>query len=164
MTAPAYKTRPTVSPDATVHTPTQAHAAGFLARLGPAMHAVLRVGTGLLFMQHGAQKLFCALGGFGGTPGATAPLMSQFGLAGILEFFGGLLIVIGLFTRPVAFLLAGQMAVAYFLFHFGQNFFPLLNGGEPALLFMLVFLFLMSNGAGPASADHAIARRRTNTR
>ena len=160
MTTPTYTTTTTT----TRGTTTATHGtAGLFSALGPAMHAVLRIGTGLLFMQHGAQKLFGMLGGFGGTPGNTAPLMSMMGLAGVLEFFGGLLIVIGLFTRPVAFVLAGQMAAAYFMAHFAQNFFPLLNGGEPALLFMLVFLFLMANGAGPASADHAIAARRRTT-
>ena len=164
MTTPAYTT---TTRDTTTTTTTGAatRTTGLFGALGPAMHAVLRIGTGMLFMQHGAQKLFGVLGGFGGTPGATAPLASMMGLAGVLEFFGGLLIVIGLFTRPVAFVLAGQMAAAYFMAHFAQNFFPLLNGGEPALLFMLVFLFLMANGAGPASADDAIAsRRRTTTR
>ena len=160
MTSPTFTTRTTTIP---VTTTAPARATGVLAALGPATHAVLRIVTGLLFMQHGAQKLFGALGGFGGTPGATAPLMSMMGFAGVLEFFGGLLIAIGLFTRPVAFLLAGQMAAAYLMAHIAQSFWPVLNGGEPAVLFMLVFLFLVGNGAGPASADHAISRRRTNT-
>src|ERR687889_151051 len=116
---------------------------GALAALGPATHALLRIGAGLLFMQHGAQKLFGLLGGFMGTPGATAPLMSQMGLAGVLEFFGGLLIVLGLFTRPVAVLLAGEMVVAFFQAHFPQGGFPVQNGGELPLLFALVFLYLL---------------------
>lgn len=131
------------------------------AGLGAALHALLRIGAGLLFMQHGAQKLFGLLGGFGGTPGATAPLMSQMGLAGILEFFGGLLIALGLLTRPVAVLLVIEMIAAYFIAHFPQGGLPIQNGGELALLYALVFAFLAGNGAGPASVDRMIARRRT---
>src|SRR5215207_9059193 len=126
-------------------------AAGTLASLGPIAHAVLRIGAGLLFMEHGLQKLFGMFGGFGGTPGATAPLASQMGLAGILETGGGLLLVLGLFTRPVAFLLAGEMLVAYFQAHFPRGGWPLENGGELPLLYVVVFLFLAANGAGPAS-------------
>jgi putative oxidoreductase len=124
-----------------------------LAQLGPLTHALLRIGVGLLFMQHGMQKLFGMFGGFG-APGNTAPLLSQMGLAGVLETFGGLLLVIGLFTRPVAFLLAGEMLVAFVQAHLPRGGVPLENGGELPLLFMLVFLFLLGNGAGPASLDH----------
>ena len=128
-----------------------------LARLGPATHALLRIGAALLFMQHGLQKLFGMFGGFGGTPGDTAPLWSQMGLAGVLETFGGLLLLLGLFTRPVAFLLAGEMLVAFIQAHLPRGRVPLENGGEVPLLYMLVYLFLLGNGAGPASLD---ARRR----
>ncbi len=129
--------------------------------LGPALRAVLRIGAGLLFMQHGAQKLFGWLGGFGGTPGNTAELMSQMGLAGVLEFFGGLLIVLGLLTRPVALVLALEMIAAYFIAHVPQGGFPIQNGGELALLYALVFAYFAAVGAGPASLDRMIARRRT---
>jgi putative oxidoreductase len=125
-----------------------------LARLGPATHALLRIGAALLFMQHGLQKLFGMFGGFGGTPGDTAPLWSQMGLAGVLETFGGLLLLLGLFTRPVAFLLAGEMLVAFIQAHLPRGGVPLENGGEVPLLYMLVYLFLLGNGAGPASLDH----------
>ena len=125
-----------------------------LAQLGPATHALLRIGAALLFMQHGLQKLFGMFGGFGGTPGNTAPLWSQMGLAGVLETFGGLLLLLGLFTRPVAFLLAGEMLVAFFQAHLPRGGVPLENGGEVPLLYMLVFLFLLGNGAGPASLDN----------
>jgi putative oxidoreductase len=125
---------------------------GALASLGPVAHAVLRVGAGLLFMQHGAQKLFGLFGGMGPN-GGTVELMSQMGLAGVLEFFGGLLVVLGLFTRPVAVLLAGEMLVAYFQAHFPRGGFPIQNQGEVPLLFMLVWLFFAGNGAGPASLD-----------
>jgi len=126
-----------------------------------ATHAVLRIGAGLLFMQHGAQKLFGWLGGFGGTPGATAELMSQMGLAGVLEFFGGLLIVVGLFTRPVAVVLALEMVAAYLIAHMPQGGFPIQNGGELALLNLLIFLHLAAAGAGPASVDRWLTRRRS---
>jgi putative oxidoreductase len=128
--------------------------AGALAALGPITWAVLRIGAGLLFMQHGLQKLFGWFGGFMGTPGTTAPLASQMGVAGILETFGGLLIVLGLFTRPVAFLLAGEMFVAYLQAHLPQGPWPILNRGEVPLLFFIIYLFLLGNGAGPASLDN----------
>jgi putative oxidoreductase len=125
---------------------------GALASLGPVTHAALRIGAGLLFMQHGAQKLFGLFGGMGPNGGNVA-LVSQMGLAGVLEFFGGLLVVLGLLTRPVAFLLAGEMLVAFFQAHFPRGGFPIENQGEVPLLFMLVWLFLFGNGAGPASLD-----------
>jgi putative oxidoreductase len=131
----------------------------FFATAGPWLHALLRIGAGLLFMQHGAQKMFGLLGGFG-APGATAPLVSLMGLAGILEFFGGLLIVVGLLTRPVAVLLAGEMVVAFVMAHMPQGGFPVQNGGELPLLFALTFLFLFGAGAGPLSMDRAWAGRR----
>ncbi len=146
MTSPAYAAH------ARTHDPIAARFPA-IAAFGPITHALLRIGAGLLFMQHGAQKLFGWFGGFGGTPGASAPLVSQMGLAGVLEFFGGLLIVLGLFTRPVAFLLAGEMAVAYFQAHAPRNFFPVLNGGENVVLFCFVFLYLFATGAGPFSLD-----------
>jgi putative oxidoreductase len=129
---------------------------GALASFAPAAHALLRIGAGLLFMQHGAQKLFGMFGGMGPN-GGTVTLISQMGLAGVLEFFGGLLIVLGLVTRPVALVLAGEMLVAYFQAHLPQGGFPIQNKGELPLLFMLVWLFLAGNGAGPFSLD---ARRR----
>ena len=104
-------------------------------------------------MEHGVQKLFGMFGGMGGTPGATVPLVSQMGLAGVLETFGGLLLVLGLLTRPVAFLLAGEMLVAFFQVHLPQGGAPIQNGGELPLLYMLVFLFFVGHGAGPASLD-----------
>src|SRR5215207_10146945 len=135
-------------------------AAGTLASLGPIAHAVLRIGAGLLFMEHGLQKLFGMFGGFGGTPGATAPLASQMGLAGILETGGGLLLVLGLFTRPVAFLLAGEMLVAYLQAHLPKSIVPLINGGEAAVLYLLIFLFFLGHGGGPASLDARLRGRR----
>jgi putative oxidoreductase len=119
----------------------------------PTAVALLRIGAGLLFMQHGLQKLFGVLGGFGGTPGATAPLMSLMGIAGVLELVGGLMLVLGLFVRPVALILTMEMIVAYIQSHLPNGGFPIQNGGELALLYALVFLFLAARGAGPASID-----------
>ena len=118
-------------------------------------HAALRIVTGLLFMQHGAQKLFGILGGVDGH-GATVQLATLAGVAGVLEFFGGLLVVIGLFTRIAAFLLAGEMAYAYWMVHVAHGGpIPIVNHGEFAALLCFVFLFLAFNGAGPASVDAA---------
>jgi putative oxidoreductase len=123
-----------------------------VSRVGPVTHALLRIGVALLFMQHGVQKLFGLFGGVGPTPGGTVTLWSRMGLAGVLETFGGLLLL-GLFTRPVAFLVAGEMLVAFFQVPVAKGGVPLQNGGEVPLLYMLVFLFLLGNGAGPASLD-----------
>ncbi|HEX5632301.1 MAG TPA: DoxX family protein [Gemmatimonadales bacterium] len=117
-------------------------------------HVLLRVGTGLLFMQHGAQKLF---GEFGGE--RVMDLATKFGLAGVLELVGGAFLVLGFLTRPVALLLAGEMAVAYAMMHAPQHPVPIVNKGELALLYMLVFLFLGAHGAGVWSVDAARRRR-----
>ena len=122
--------------------------------------ALLRIVTGLVFMVHGAQKLFGWFGGMGPN-GGSVPIASLFGLAGVLEFFGGALIVLGLFTRPVAFILAGEMAYAFWTMHFpngGIN--PIANHGEPAVLYCFIYLFLAFNGAGPFSVDEARERPR----
>lgn len=124
---------------------------------GPA-HALLRIGAGVLFMQHGAQKLFGVLGGMGGG-GETAALASLMGVAGVIEFFGGLLLVVGLFARPVAFLAAGQMAAAVFMAHLPQGLVPIQNGANLALMYMLAWLFIAAAGAGPLSVDALRARR-----
>ncbi len=130
------------------------------SRYQEATWAVLRIVVGLAFMTHGLPKLFGWLGGFGG-PGETAELMSRFGVAGVLETFGGLLIVIGLLTRPVALVLAGQMAVAYFWIHVGRGgLWWWENGGELAMIFSFVFLFFSAWGAGPFSLDARLAARR----
>jgi putative oxidoreductase len=128
------------------------------ARLPGATHAILRIGAGLLFFLHGAPKLFGWFGGVG-PDGGTAELFSLFGLAGVLEVFGGLLIVAGLLTRPVAILLAIEMLIAYFYAHAPQGPIPYSNGGELALLYMFVWIFLAGNGAGPASVDARLAGR-----
>ena len=115
-------------------------------------HAILRIGTGLLFLQHGLQKLFGVLGGVPPS-GGRVPLTSELGLAGILELGGGLLLVVGLATRPVAVLLMLEMIVAFSTVHMPMGGWPIQNGGELALLYLIIFGFLATYGAGPVSAD-----------
>jgi putative oxidoreductase len=101
---------------------------------------------------------------FGGMPGGdTAPLMSQIGIGGVLEFFGGILIMLGLFTRPVAFILSGEMAVAYWQFHAPNGAWPIQNHGEPAVLFCFIFLYMAAQGAGDWSLDALLRRKRGNS-
>jgi putative oxidoreductase len=118
------------------------------------MLGVLRIMTALLFMEHGTQKLL----GFPPSPNPGPPLFSLMGLQGVLELFGGFLVLIGLFTRPVAFILSGDMAVAYFMAHAPRSFFPVLNQGDAAILYCFVFLFLAVVGAGAWSVDEARGR------
>jgi putative oxidoreductase len=129
-----------------------------LGSLTPYVQAVLRIGAGLLFIPHGAQKLFGVMGGAGGS-GATVELFSQLGLAGVLEFFGGMLIVMGLFTRPVAFVLTLLMIAAYIIGHAPQGTIPVLNGGELALLFALIFAYFTVAGPGHWSMDRRLFPR-----
>lgn len=123
-------------------------------------HALLRIVAGLMFWQHGAQKLF-------GMLGAESAVDSWFsyprGIAGILEFFGGILIILGVKTRWVAFILSGQMAVAFWTAHFPRGFWPIQNGGEPAVLFCFIFLYLWTAGSGPWSVDDMLANRGGDT-
>jgi putative oxidoreductase len=111
-------------------------------------HNTLRIVVGFLFWLHGLQKMF-------GVPGWGEPveLMSRLGAAGVLETIGGPLIMMGLFTRPVAFLLAGEMAIAYFTVHLPRGFWPVMNGGEAPALYCWAFLFFAANGAGAFSLD-----------
>ena len=117
----------------------------------PYLLGVLRIITGLLFLAHGTAKLvqwpYVEMFKDG------VPLLSLFGIGGLLEIVGGVLIVIGLFTRVAAFVLAGMMAVAYFMFHAPAGFYPILNGGELAILYTFIFLWLATSGAGPWSVD-----------
>lgn len=116
----------------------------------PRLLSLLRIVVGLLFLEHGTSKLF----GFPPTPEAgNFVLMSLIGLSGVLEFVGGLLMTLGLFTRLTAFILSGEMAVAYFIAHAPHGFFPLLNHGEPSILYCFVFLYFAAAGAGPWSVD-----------
>jgi len=121
----------------------------------PRVLSVLRIVTALLFMTHGTSKIL----GFPFNPRyENLPLLSLTGIAGLLELVGGLLLAVGLFTRPVAFILSGEMAVAYFMAHAPRAFFPLVNQGELAVLYCFVFLYLWIAGAGPWSLD-ALRRR-----
>jgi putative oxidoreductase len=123
----------------------------------PRLLSVLRIVAAFLFMQHGAQKLF---GFLGGIPGGTPQLLTLPWITGVLEFFGGLLLLLGLFTRPIAFILSGMMAVAYFKVHARQGFWPLQNRGELAALYCFVFLYLSAAGGGPWSLDSVRRRGR----
>ncbi len=125
------------------------------SRWSPYMLAILRIITALLFMEHGTSKLF----GFPPSPNPGPALLSLPGLAGALEVIGGFLVLIGLFTRPVAFILSGEMAFAYFIGHAPRSFFPVLNGGDAAILYCFVFLYLFIAGPGAWSVDEA--RNRT---
>jgi putative oxidoreductase len=121
---------------------------------------LLRVVSGLLFMQAGGSKI---LDWFGGVPaefGGHPAVLSQTWIGGMLELVGGLAIMLGLFTRPVAFILSGEMAVAYFQFHQPGGMWPIQNHGEPAVLFCFIFLHFAAHGAGPWSIDALIARAR----
>jgi putative oxidoreductase len=120
------------------------------------MLSVLRIVTGLLFITEGTTKLF----GFPPSPMPMQPvsLVSQLGLAAVLEIVGGTCIALGLFTRAVAFVLAGEMASAYFQAHLPKSFFPTTSGGVPAVLFCFIYLYLVFAGAGPWSLDAMIVR------
>jgi putative oxidoreductase len=122
------------------------------------MLSILRMVAALLFILHGTQKLFSWP--TPAQPGPPIDLITQRGIAGILEAFGGIAILLGIFTRPVAFLLAGEMAVAYFQVHFPRSMYPINNGGDNAVLFCFIFLYLMVAGAGTWSIDHMIASNR----
>ena len=123
---------------------------------------IVRIVAGLLFITFGTMKLF----GYPPLPEGQAPvpLMSQMGIGSVMEIVGGALIALGLFTRPVAFLLSGEMAVAYWQFHAPQSFWPSTNMGTPAILYCFFFLYLVFAGAGPWSLDALIARRRGEAR
>jgi putative oxidoreductase len=124
-------------------------------RFAPELLSVLRIVSALIFIAHGTQKLF----GFPAPPASGLPAMfTLFWFGAILEVFGGLLLLVGLFTRPVAFVLSGQMAVAYWMFHAPRNVYPLLNNGDAAILYCFVFLYIVAAGPGPWSVD-AVRRR-----
>jgi putative oxidoreductase len=127
-----------------------------LAAWTPELLSVLRIVAAFLFIAHGTQKLF--LFPAGQLSSAAVPLWSQAGAAGVIEVVGGALLLVGLFTQPVAFVLSGEMAFAYFLKHAPKDFWPVMNGGELAALYCFLFLFLAAAGGGPWSLD-AIRRR-----
>ena len=127
-----------------------------MERLTGWTQSLLRIVAGALFVCPGGMML---LGWFGGMPAGVAlsPLLT---VAGVIELVGGAAILLGLFTRPVAFIASGEMAFAYFIGHFPHGFWPIQNHGEPAVLFCFIFLFLSAAGAGPFSLDYLIRRRR----
>ncbi len=120
---------------------------------------LLRVVAGLLFIQTGGLILFGWFGGMPGHPGAP-PIVSQMGIGGLLEFFGGIAIVLGLETRPVAFILSGMMAIAYWQFHAPHGAWPVQNQGMPAILFCFIFLYMAAQGGGDWSLDALFRHKR----
>ena len=124
----------------------------------PKLLSVLRIITAFLFIAHGAQKLF----NYPPSASGAVAVASLMGLAGILEFAGGLLLLVGLFTRPAAFILSGQMAVAYFMAHAPGGFLPLVNKGETAVLYCFIFLYLAVAGGGEWSLDNLLKGGKTS--
>ena len=118
-----------------------------LGPVAPYLYALMRIVVGLLFACHGAQKLFGLLGG------PQMPLMSRFGIAGIVEFFGGLMVALGFLTGTAAFIASGEMAYAYFTAHLPKGNVPIQNGGELALLYCFVFLYIAARGVGVLGID-----------
>jgi len=127
----------------------EARLSAALSPLAPYLLSVLRLVAGLLFLEHGLMKLI----GFPAPMRMPIPLFSLLGAAGVIETFGGLLLVLGLFTRPAAFIMSGEMAFAYFLEHFPHSFFPALNSGDAAVLFCFLYLYLVFAGGGAWSVD-----------
>jgi len=127
----------------------------------PRFQSMLRIVAGLLFFFVGTMKLFAFPIGMPG--GMVVSLASLIGVAGLLEVVGGALVVLGLWTRPVAFILAGQMAVAYFIGHAGNGFWPIVNGGTDAILYCLLWLFYSAAGAGPWSVDAWLVSKKSSS-
>ena len=127
----------------------------FPARYAPAVLSILRIVAALLFFEHGLSRLF----GFPSPLPTPAPF-SMYWFAGSIEFIGGSLVFLGLFTRAAAFIMSGEMAFAYFLSHAPHGFFPILNRGDGAILFCFLFLYIAFAGAGPWSLDALVWRRR----
>lgn len=129
---------------------------GWADQWAPRFLSILRIMTALLFLAHGTSKIL----GFPMSSASFPPAWSLLWVAGMLELVGGALLLIGLLSRPVAFLLAGEMAVAYWMVHAPDNFWPVLNDGEAAILFCFIFLYVAVRGPGPWSVDAVMKRRR----
>ena len=122
------------------------------------IHSLLRITSAFMFIQSGTMKLFSFPMGM--PEGVTADLLSQIWIGGVLELVGGALLLLGLYTRPTAFILSGEMAVAYFQFHAQQNFWQIINGGIPAVLYCFIWLYFSAAGAGPWSVDSFLLKRK----
>ncbi len=123
-----------------------------LERGRPYILSILRIVVALLFLQHGLQKYF-------GFPSAGPPMRTILYVQGLIEIGGGILLLLGAYTRVVAFILAGDMAVAYFMAHFPRSFFPAVNGGDAAVLYCFTFFYIFFAGGGPWSLDRTILRQ-----
>jgi putative oxidoreductase len=124
-----------------------------LEKASPYILSILRIVAALLFLEHGLQKYFAF-------PSAGPPMTPLLYVQGAIEIIGPILLVIGAYTRVVAFILAGDMAVAYFMAHFPRSFYPAVNGGDAAVLYCFVFLFILFAGGGPWSVDRALLKHR----
>ena len=125
---------------------------------------LLRVVAGLLFLQAGGMKILDWFGGIPAEHGGHPSFLSQIWIGGVLELYGGAAVLLGLLTRPVAFVLSGEMAVAYFQFHQPQGFWPIQNHGEPAVLLCFIFLFFAAHGGGEWSLDALLQKMRSQRR
>jgi len=130
----------------------------YVEKWTPVVRSIMRIFIALLFMEHGAQKLFAFPAAMDSLNGGTVAILSLLGVAAVLELFGGLFILLGLFTRPVAFILSGQMATAYFMVHAPMGFWPALNHGELAVIYCFIFFYLAFAGGGSISLDRRLRK------
>jgi putative oxidoreductase len=126
-----------------------------LGRVAPYVLSILRIVVGLLFLEHGLSRLFAFP-----SPLPTPHPLTMYWFAGSIEFIGGILVALGLLTRPAAFIMSGEMAFAYFISHASRGFYPILNSGDGAILYCFVFFYLVFAGAGPLSLDALVWRKR----